>query len=365
MSKIKDLLSAIDEEFPFGLQESYDNSGLLVGNAEDEIKGVLITLDVTEEVVEEAINVGANVVLAHHPIIFRGLKKLTGNNYVERTVIKAIKNDIAIIASHTNTDNKAHGTNRILAEKLGLKDLKVLAPQAGKLKKLVTFVPDEYEDKVRFALFEAGAGVIGNYDYTSFSASGTGTFRGNENTNPFVGKQGELHREHEKRLETIFPDYLENKIVSALLAKHPYEEVAYDIFSLNNKNPYSGSGVVGELNEETDLQSFLSEVKKITGVDCIKYTRPHKQKIKKIAICGGTCFFALGTAIGSGADVFITSDVKYHEYFDALGKITLVDVGHYEMEQFVKEIFLNLIRKNFSNFVVHLSTINTNPIKYL
>jgi len=365
MPKIKELLAVIDKEFPFGLQESYDNSGLLIGNSGDEIKGVLVTLDVTEEVVDEAIDLGLNVILAHHPLIFRGLKSLTGKNYVERTVIKAVKNDIAIIASHTNTDNKPYGTNSILAVKLGLKDIEVLVPQQEGLRKLITFVPVDYENDVRMAVFNAGAGVIGNYDYTSFSAEGIGTFRGNENTNPFVGKQGEMHRENEKRLETIFPAYLERKVIDALIKSHPYEEVAYDIIKLENNNPYSGSGVLGTLEREVPYLEILNKVKEITGAGSIKYTKPHKENVKKIAVCGGTCIFSLPYALAKNADMLITSDVKYHEYFDALGKIILADVGHYEMEQFVKEIFLNLITKNFSNFAVRFSEINTNPVNYL
>ena len=223
MPNIKSLLSVLDKEFPFGLQESYDNAGLIVGNPTEEIKGVLIAVDVTEEVIDEAVKQNCNVIVAHHPIIFRGLKTLTGSNYVERAVIKAIKNDIAIIASHTNTDNVLHGTNYVLASKLGLSNLKILVPKTAMLKKIVTFVPENYENKVKQALFEAGAGVIGNYDNTSFSTEGIGSFKGNESTNPFVGTPGQLHYEREKRLETIFPAYLERKVVAALLEAHPYE----------------------------------------------------------------------------------------------------------------------------------------------
>ncbi len=364
MPDIKSLLSVIDKEFPFGLQESYDNAGLITGNPSDEIKGVLISLDVTEEVVEEAIANNCNVILAHHPVIFRGIKSLTGKNYVERTVIKAIKNDIAIIASHTNTDNSPYGTNKILADKLGLTEQKVLVPKSSMLKKIVTFVPANYDNIVKQALFEAGAGVIGNYDSTSFSTEGTGSFRGNENTNPFVGTPGTLHHEHEKRIETIFPAYLEHSVIRALLASHPYEEPAYDIYSLDNANPYAGSGIVGNLPTAKDFYAILEELKTLTGAKCIKFTRPVKKEVKRIALCGGTCIFALRLAIAEKADIFVTSDVKYHEYFDAENKITIADIGHYEMEQFVKEIFLKIIRKNFSNFAVRLSAVNTNPINY-
>ncbi len=364
MPDIKALLSVINQAFPFGLQENYDNAGLITGNPSDEIQGVLITLDVTEEVVEEAIAQRCNVIVAHHPVIFKGIKSLTGKNHVERTVIKAIKNNIAIIASHTNTDNSPYGTNKILADKLELTEQKVLVPKPSMLKKIVTFVPVTYDHQVKQALFEAGAGVIGNYDNTSFSTDGLGSFRGNENTRPFVGTPGTLHHEPEKRIETIFPAYLEHAIVNALLKAHPYEEPAFDIYSLDNKNPYAGNGIVGNLPAEKNFYDLLETLKTLTETRCIKFTQPVKKEVKRIALCGGTCFFALPFAIAEKADLFVTSDVKYHEYFEADNQITIADIGHYEMEQFVKEIFLKIIRKNFSNFAVRLSAVNTNPINY-
>jgi len=364
MYDVKSLLSVIDKEFPFGLQENYDNSGLIIGKPSDKIEGILITLDVTEEVIDEAIEKKCNVILAHHPIIFKSIKSITGKTYVERVIIKAIKNNISIIASHTNTDNLLKGTNKIFANKLGLINQKVLVPKPSMLKKIVTFVPLEYEEKVKQALFNAGAGVIGNYDNTSFSCEGIGSFKGNEETNPFVGESGKIHYEKEKRIETIFPDYLTNKIINALLHAHPYEEPAYDIYSLDNVNTYAGSGIVGNLENEENFFDFLKKIKKITTAKCIKYTNPINPKVKRIAICGGTCMFALKNAISEKADVFITSDIKYHEFFDAENNISIIEVGHFELEHFVKEVFLKIVKKNFPNFAVYLSEINTNPINY-
>ncbi len=366
MTTVKQFLSWLNQKYPFGLQESYDNTGLLVGNYGWEIKGVLISLDITEEVVKEAIEKKCNVILAHHPLIFKGLKKITGQNYIEKSIITAIKNDIAIIASHTNTDSCIEGTNYLLATKLGLQNLKILKPQQGKLKKIVTFVPDNYTEQVRKALFEAGAGVIGNYDQTSFSVIGEGTFRGNENTNPFVGEPNKLHTEKERRLETIYPDYLHDKVINALLQAHPYEEVAYDIYTLENINPYKGMGIYGKLTQPSTLEHILTQIKKHTKIPCLKYAgnKDLNKLINKIAICGGTCISALPDAKKAGVDIFITSDIKYHEFFDAGNNITLVDIGHYEAEYFVKETFFNSIKENFSNFATYLSETNTNPVNY-
>jgi len=361
---VKQITNFLNEVFPFAYRESYDNVGLLVGNAEAEVKGLLITLDVTEAVIDEAISIGCNVILAHHPIIFQPIKHLTGASYVERTIMHAIRNDIAIIASHTNTDNSVLGTNHYLAKRFGLQGTKPLLPLTDTLRKLVTFVPVLFEQKVKEALFDAGAGVIGNYDKTSFTIQGTGSFRGNKNTHAFSGTPDKLHFEKEIRIETVFPKHLEKKIIKSLIEAHPYEEVAYDIFQIENTQNNFGSGIIGRLPENVDTDKFLHKIKATIGGG-IRYTNKHKETIGTVAICGGTGIFLLQAAIRQKADIFITSDVKYHQFFDADGKIILVDVGHYESEQFTKEIFFSLIKNKFSTFAPHLSKINTNPINYL
>ncbi len=364
MTTVKQITDFLNEVFPFTYQESYDNSGLLIGNAETEVKGLLITLDVTEAVIDEAVSLGCNVILAHHPIIFQPIKKLTGASFEERTIIKAIQNNIAIIASHTNTDNSAFGTNFHLAKLFNLQNPKPLLPLQDTLRKLITFVPTSFEQKVKEALFNAGAGVIGNYDKTSFTVQGTGSFRGNKKTHGFSGKPDKLHFEKETRVETVFPKHLEHKIIHALLDAHPYEEVAYDIFRMENTQENFGSGIIGELSNDIETPTFLKKIKTVLGGG-IRYTQPHKTTVKKIAICGGTGIFLLRSAIRQKADIFITSDVKYHQFFDAGKEIIIADVGHYESEQFTKEIFFGLIQKKFSTFAPHLSKINTNPINYL
>lgn len=364
MTKIKDLISLFENFAPFSLQESYDNSGLITGNTDDEIKGVLITLDTTEEVVEEAIKKNCNVIVSHHPVIFKGLKKITGKNYVERTIIKAIKNDIAILAVHTNIDNVKVGVNGFLCDKLKLKDCKIMQSKSNLLKKLVTFVPVNDVDKVRSALFEAGAGKIGNYDSCSFNLSGEGTFRGNDSTNPYVGEKNKLHFENELRVETIYPDYLESKILSALFESHPYEEVAYDIYPLGNKFDQVGSGMLGYLEKEVEEIEFLKSLKEIFKLKFLKHTKLLERKIKKIAFCGGSGSFLLNNAISEKADIFISGDFKYHEFFDAENKILIADIGHFESEQYTKELFYELVSKKFSNFACFLAEVNTNPVKY-
>lgn len=361
---IEEILVELEKFAPLQYQEDYDNSGLLTGSRSLELTGVLLTLDCTEEVVDEAIAADCNLIIAHHPILFSGIRKLTGSNYVERTIIKAIKNNIAIYACHTNLDNVKLGVNNKICEKLGLKNPAILSPKPGTLRKLVTFVPESHRQQVLDALFSNGAGHIGNYDQCSFYTGGNGTFRGNESSNPFLGKPAELSQEKEQRIETIFDAASERSVISALLKAHPYEEVAYDIYSVVNKHQGIGSGMVGEFEKELSEEAFLTLVKNTFNVPVIKHTHRTGKMIKRVAVCGGSGRFLLKNAIQSGVQAYITSDFKYHEYFDSENKLLLVDTGHFESEQFTPEIFYELIRKKFPTFAVRLSKINTNPINY-
>ncbi|WP_167605035.1 Nif3-like dinuclear metal center hexameric protein [Maribellus sediminis] len=364
MTKIKDISNFLESFAPLRLQESYDNAGLILGDQNSEITNVLITLDVTEDVVEEAIQKKCELIVAHHPIVFSGLKKITGKNYVERTLLKAIKNDVAIYAAHTNLDSVTGGVNGKICEKLGLENCRILQPADGLLKKLVTFVPVDHAEKVRQSVFEAGAGHIGNYDSCSFNIHGQGTFRGDDTTNPYVGKKGEQHYENEIRFETIFPAYIQGQVISALLNAHPYEEVAYDIYPLDNKFDQVGMGMIGTLPEELDETKFLQQLKEIFNTGVIRHTQLQNKKVKKVAVCGGSGSFLLNRAIAAGADLFVTGDFKYHQFFDAENKIVIADIGHFESEQFTKELFYELLTKNLSKFAVHLSEVNTNPVFY-
>ena len=362
--KLKEIIRVLETAAPLQLQESYDNSGLITGNTEMEISSALLTLDCTEEIVNEAIEKKCNLIIAHHPIVFSGLKKINGNNYVERTIIKAIKNDIAIYAAHTNLDNIQNGVNRVISEKLGLHSTKILSPKKQLLKKLFTFVPVATADEVRNALFAAGAGDIGNYSECSFNMDGYGTFKGNDISNPTSGVKGIRHREDEVKVEVILPAWREKNIVAALFDAHPYEEVAYDIVLLENYFQNVGDGLVGELSVEMNEQDFLSLVSKSMKAEVIRHTEFLNQKISRVAVCGGAGSFLLKDAIASGAQAFITADFKYHQFFDAEKKILICDIGHYETEQFTSQIFRDLLMINFPTFATLLSKTNTNPIKY-
>jgi dinuclear metal center YbgI/SA1388 family protein len=363
--KLKEIIATLEHFAPLHLQESYDNSGLLLGDENEVIKGALLTLDCTENVVDEAIKLKCNLIIAHHPILFTGLKKLTPKTYVERVLIKAIKNNIAIYACHTNLDNIQQGVNNKIAEKLKLKNCTILKPKQINIKKIVTFIPLSYAEIVRDKLFEIGAGQLGNYSSCSFSSDGTGSFKSNEHGNPFVGKKGKLHLEKETKIEMIFEPHLENDIINCLKKHHPYEEVAYDIYSLDNKIYTVGSGLIGELEVEMNEIPFLKLVKKKFNVPSIKHTQLLNKKVKRIAICGGSGSFLLKDALNTKADVFITADFKYHEYFDAENKLIIADIGHFETEQYTPEIFYEILSKKSSNFALHLSKVNTNPVNYL
>ncbi len=364
MTSIKEVTDYLESIAPLSIQESYDNSGLIVGDHSNEVKGILIALDCLEEVIDEAVKQNCNLVITHHPIVFSGLKKLNGKNYVERTIIKAIRNNIAIYAIHTNLDNVYAGVNKKICDTLGLKNLKVLSPKKNVLRKLVTFCPVDYVEKVRAALFDAGCGKIGNYDEASFNISGTGTFRPLEGANPHIGEIGVQHREPEIRIEAIFPNHLESQILAALRLAHPYEEVAYDIYSLENANQEVGSGMVGELPNEMGEMEFLEFLKISMKTKGIRHSRLISRKVKRIAVCGGSGSFLLNDAIREEADFFVTADYKYHQFFDADGRIVIADVGHFESEQFTMDLLKELIVRNFSTFAVRLTELVTNPVHY-
>jgi len=363
--KIKDLTAYLERIAPLELQESYDNSGLLIGTRNTEINKVLITLDITDEVVDEAIAEKCELIIAHHPLIFKGIKRLNRNSLTERLLVKLIKADISVYAIHTNLDNVKPGVNEILSENLGLKNKSILAPLDGNLQKLVTFCPLEHENQVREAMFSAGAGHIGNYDKCSYNLQGEGTFRALEGTDPFVGKKNELHFEKEVRIESVVPQFKMNEVLKAMTAAHPYEEVAYDIYSLENKNYQTGAGMIGELVNETDAKIFLEKVKDILGTRALKHSPLVNRKIKRVAVCGGSGAFLISAAKRSGADVFITGDVKYHDFFEHHGEMTIVDAGHYETEQFTKELIHSILKEKFPTFALLISKINTNPVNIL
>ena len=363
--KISQVIGEIEEFAPLSLQDSFDNSGLQVGDISQKAKNVLLCLDVTEEVIDEAIESDCNLIISHHPLLFKPLKSLTGKNYIERCIIKACKNDLVIYSAHTNLDNAWQGVNFRLADKIGLQNVRILKPQSNSLLKLATFVPEEQAEVVRLALFNAGAGAIGNYDYCSFNSQGEGTFRAGENTSPFTGTIGEIHTEKEIKIEVILPVYKKNTVIRALLTTHPYEEPVYDFYPLDNLWTQAGSGIVGELPIEEDEKSFLQRIKNILQINTLKHSSLTGKMIKEVAVCSGSGAFLINDAINYGADVFLTGEAKYNDYYDVEDKILLAVLGHYESEHHTKEIFFDIISKKLPNFAVYFSNANTNPVNYI
>ena len=361
----KELCKIIEAEAPLSYQEHYDNSGLQTGYPETEVTGVLITIDVTERIINEAIQKRCNFILTHHPLIFGGIKTLTGNNMVQRCVMQAIQNNIAIYACHTNLDKMKNGVSARMAKKLNLQHCRILSPEKNRLLKLVTFVPGQHAESVRQALFAAGAGTIGEYDCCSFNSQGEGTFRAAEGAHPYVGETGKIHIEPEIRIEVILKKELKNQVISVLLESHPYEEPAYDLYELENSFANAGLGIVGELEQPEDELAFLKKIKEVFDAKCIRHTGLLNRKIRKVALCGGSGSEFLSAAVAQNADVYISADFKYHQFFDAEKRIIIADIGHFESEQFTKEIFFEILSKKTPTFAIYFSDYNTNPINYL
>ena len=362
--KIKEIVDALERFAPLPLQDGFDNAGLQVGLTEVEAAGALLCLDVTEEVIDDAIKQGCNLIVSHHPLIFHALKHITGDSYIQRCVMKAVKHDIAIYSAHTNLDNAPGGVNDMMAQKLGLKIISRLQPKDSSLLKVVTFVPSDYADKVRKALFDVGCGHIGNYDSCSYNLKGEGSFRALEGTHPFCGNQGELHHESEVRIETIVPVYLKNKVIRALLESHPYEEPAYDFYPLANSWNQVGSGAIALLDKPVEDIIFFEHVKKAFKLTSLRYNVLPGKMIKTVALCGGAGSFLIPEAVRSGADLFLTGEIKYHEFFGYEKDIILMEIGHYESEQYTSEIFRRIIKELNPALKTIITNVNTNPIKY-
>ncbi len=364
MVQVKEFITYIETLFPPAIQEDFDNNGLLIGNALSEVKGIIVCLNVTADVLSEAKNRNCNLILSHHPLIFKGLKKLTASTETEKIAETAIRENIVIYALHTVIDNVFPGLNSYIAHKAGLSDIKVFAPKTSMFRKLITFCPVEHSEKVRLSLFQAGAGVIGNYDSCSFNCEGYGTFRGSDITSPFVGKPGKLHHEKEIKIETIYPFYLQEKILNALFESHPYEEVAYDIYELKNDNPSCGIGATGYLKTPMNTEQFLKHIKSVFCTEMLKYSGSRSSPISKVAICGGNGAKLINLATSIKADAYVTADISYHEFNHGCDNFILIDAGHYETEIFFKEYVIELIKKNFTNLAIIFSENEKNYISY-
>jgi dinuclear metal center YbgI/SA1388 family protein len=365
MTLISTIIEYLEKLAPLSYQESYDNAGLIVGNKNAPVNGVLICLDSLEAVVDEAIENNCNLIVCHHPIVFKGLKSITGKNYVEKVIIKAIKNDIAIYACHTNLDNVWLGVNKKIADKLGLINGKILAPSNGKLKKLYLYAPTYAAEEAKAAIFNIGAGVISEYSECSFETKGIGTFKPSAQSKPSIGKAGGGREQvDEVKLEFLFEQHLQYKVEQAVHKLTYYEEKAYEIVELANTHQRIGAGWIGEFEHELDVNAYLQKVSEVFKVPIIKYTQGSNSPIKKVALCGGSGSFLLGIAKSKGADAYLSADFKYHEYFDAEDNIVITDIGHFESEQYTSEIFYSYLKEKFSNFAILLSRVNTNPVKY-
>ncbi|HEY8398113.1 MAG TPA: Nif3-like dinuclear metal center hexameric protein [Flavihumibacter sp.] len=362
--KIAEITGFLEQLAPPAYQESYDNAGLIAGSPDWTCTGITISLDATLDVILEAAERGHNLVVAHHPIVFSGIKKLNGRNYVEKALIAAIKKDIAIYAIHTNLDNLIDGVNGRIADQLGLKNRRILQPKQHTLKKLAFFVPQAHTEKVLDAVFNAGAGQIGQYSECSFRVNGSGSFRAGDQANPFVGEIGKRHTEPEDRVEIIYPQVLERKVLEALLKNHPYEEVAYDCYPLTNTHPGIGAGLMGELEQERPVKEFLDDLKALFKVPVVRHSPLVKDRIRKVAVCGGAGSFLISSAVHSGADIYITADVKYHEFFDANDQLVIADIGHFETEQYTVDLLYDILAEKFPTFAVFKTGVKTNPVNY-
>ncbi len=361
---VEEISGHLSSVIPVSYKEPYDNTGLIVGDPGCEIDNLILSVDVTDEVMDEAIKSGAGMIVSHHPLIFGGLKKLTGSSFVERIVTKAIKNDIALYAAHTNLDVIPGGVSYRMAKKLNLKNVTPLVPMEGNLVKIIVFVPESDAEKVRNAMFNAGGGTIGNYDHCSFNSDGYGTFRAGEGTNPYTGIIGLDHQEKEVRIEMIVPDHHKSGVLQAMTGAHPYEEVAYDIYRLENLMPGAGMGVIGDLNEPMDEKPFIESLVSVFDSAGLKHSNFTGEKISRVALCGGSGASLIKDALRSDANIFVTADVKYHSFFDADGRMVIADIGHYESEKFALEILYEIITKKFPKFAIRFSKVNTNPVNY-
>lgn len=362
--RIYDIISFLENKFPLSSQASFDNCGVQVGNVQQSLNGVLICLDCTEDVIEEAIEVGANLIIAHHPLIFKSLKSITGKNYVERILLKAIENKIVIYGIHTNLDHHLNGVNAEIARRLNVVNTRILLPSEYSLHKISVYVPIAHKEQVLNAMFNYGAGSVGEYSECSFTSIGVGTFLPGKNSNPYIGNIGVREEVEETKLEVIVSKHNLTKVIHAMIDSHPYEEVAYDVYKLENENLFEGTGMIGELENPMDELTFLAKIKQVFHCSVIRHTNLTGKKIKNVAFCGGSGSFLLKNAISQKADIFITGDFKYHEFFDAEDRIVIADIGHYESEQFTSQLIYSILTEKFVNFAIRVTKVNTNPINY-
>jgi len=358
--KIKEVISFLENKFPLSWQEDFDNSGIQCGDKERDITGVVVCFDMSEVVIEEAISKGANMVVSHHPIIYRDvIKRIEPTNRVGKILCKALENKILLYSMHTNIDSGKAGGNSLFAQKLELQKLSVLSPKENEFCKLVVFVPSENSVFLRDALFKAGCGNIGNYSHCSFSCEGIGSFKPLADANPHIGQHNRIERVEEERIEMIFSKIKKRQIVEALYQHHPYEEPAFDIFALENTNKDIGLGRVGFLPQPMVAADFIHYVKQKLNVELVRFSGNSKAEISKVAVCGGGGASHIKDALTAGADAYITGDLKYHDFFIPENKMLLVDIGHFEGEHFIREIITSLLKEKFKNFSTYFTEVES------
>lgn len=362
--KISEITGAIEKYAPLWLQEEWDNAGLQVGDTDREATGAVLCVDATEAIVDEAIDRGVNLVISHHPLLFRGLKRITGRTATERIVAKALKHDIAIYSAHTNMDSAPGGVSWATGRRAGLTAMRTLVPQQGRLMKLAVFVPSAYSNAVSEALWNAGAGRMGNYDRCAYMTDGRGTYRPLPGADPAIGTVGQSHTEAETRIEVVFPTAISGRVVQAMLKAHPYEEPAFDLIPLANDITSAGLGVIGSLKTPMPASEYIAWVKQALGIGAIPYAGDARRMVHRVALCGGAGAEFIGNAIAAGADLYMCGDLKYHDFTTHADSIVLADIGHYESEQCTKEIFYDIIQKNFPNFATYYAEEDKNPISY-
>jgi len=348
--KIKEVILHLERKFPLYWQEEYDNCGVQCGDKEQEITGALVCFNFSEKAIEEAIARNANLIISHHPLIFKGLQKIEPTSPTGRMIFKAIQHKLVLYSMHTNIDNGIEGGNWLFAKKLGLKELKVLAPKEALFRKLVFYAPNGEEVPIIDALFTAGCGAVGNYINCSFRAEGKGTFQPLKSANPFIGQADVTEMVDEVRVEMIFPKAIQQKVIKTLYRHHPYEEPAFDIFALENSISQIGLGSIGTLPQSMRAEYFFDVMKKELNIEYFRISGKTDRTIQKVAVCGGSGSSFIRTAFAAGADIFITGDVKYHDFFSVDNQMIIADIGHFEGESFIKEIIYNELKENFSNF---------------
>lgn len=361
---LRTLLACIEQWAPFSWQESYDNAGLILGDPDRNVTEALVCFDVTPEVVDEAVRIGAGLIVSHHPAIFKGIKRINPASRLGYMIKQSLCHDIAWCALHTNLDNTLNGVNSYLCEQLGLKDVQPLAPLQDIYGKLQVYVPEAYAEKLRQALAEAGCGAGARYDACSYSSRGEGRFRAGSQAHPFSGQIGELHCEAECKIECLYPLHKTRQVLDVLRTNHPYEEPAFDLLPLRNEATGQGAGAIGNLQESMQETELLDKLKELTGTHCIRHSGFRGRKIRRIALCGGSGGSFIGNACARQADAYITGDLKYHDFADAGSGTWLVDIGHFESEKFAMELIFRFIRKNFPNFAVSISEQARNPVSF-